>query len=96
MAEEPTRLDQLKKAEAGTADSGQNSVMPGWFAEISEMWPGQVSEKKVQKRIRVETSIPYDVCIILSSPEAMQSLCLSVSLFPPLCVCVCMCFAGKY
>ena len=43
---EETRLDQLKNAQASTAKALLNGVMPGWFAEISEMWPGQVRGKK--------------------------------------------------
>ena len=36
-----SRLDHLKSQDAPTA-SENGSIRDGWFAELSEMWPGQV------------------------------------------------------
>jgi spermidine synthase len=63
---EETRLAQLKNAQASTAKALLNGVMPGWFAEISQMWPGQALSLKVKETLFHARSKYQDVLVFSS------------------------------
>ncbi|KAK9090468.1 hypothetical protein Sjap_023645 [Stephania japonica] len=46
---------------------GVSSVIPGWFSEISPMWPGEAHSLKVEKILFQQRSLYQDVMVFQSS-----------------------------
>ncbi|GKF34318.1 hypothetical protein Tco_0107518 [Tanacetum coccineum] len=46
-------MKKLKEEETINGNGNVSSVIPGWFSEISPMWPGKWSQVRVLSRSRV-------------------------------------------
>ena len=60
-------LDKLRvESQAGDATSGSAITKPGWFAEISDMWPSQAFTLEVESELFHERSKYQDVMVFKS------------------------------
>ena len=68
-------LGALKASAAGTSAAGLQGVPAGWFAELSEMWPGQALALEAREVLHQARSEYQDV-LVFRNPAFGKVLCL--------------------